>query len=45
MRYVGPIDGHDIASRATLRRAAAWDGPIVVHVLTEKGRGYAPAVQ
>ena len=45
VRYVGPIDGHDIASmESTLRSAAAWDGPIVVHVLTEKGRGYAPAV-
>ncbi len=45
VRYVGPIDGHDIASmESTLRNAAAWDGPIVVHVLTEKGRGYAPAI-
>src|SRR5579872_567202 len=38
VRYVGPIDGHDIASvESTLRSAATWDGPIVVHVLTEKG--------
>jgi len=45
VRYVGPIDGHDIASMETaLRSAASWDGPIVVHVLTEKGRGYAPAM-
>jgi 1-deoxy-D-xylulose-5-phosphate synthase len=46
VRYVGPIDGHDIASmESTLRSAATWDGPIVVHVLTEKGRGYAPAMR
>ena len=45
VRYVGPVDGHDIESLETvLRSAAEWDGPIVVHVLTEKGRGYAPAV-
>jgi 1-deoxy-D-xylulose-5-phosphate synthase len=46
VRYVGPIDGHDIALlEQSLRNAAEWDGPIVVHVLTEKGRGYAPAEQ
>jgi 1-deoxy-D-xylulose-5-phosphate synthase len=44
VRYVGPIDGHNIESLETaLRNAALWDGPIVVHVLTEKGRGYEPA--
>jgi 1-deoxy-D-xylulose-5-phosphate synthase len=44
VRYVGPIDGHDVAAlEAALERAARWDGPIVVHVLTQKGRGYAPA--
>ena len=46
VRYVGPIDGHDIAVlEQSFRYAAEWDGPIVVHVLTEKGRGYAPAEQ
>jgi 1-deoxy-D-xylulose-5-phosphate synthase len=45
VRYVGPIDGHNIESmEAALRNASKWDGPIVVHVLTEKGRGYEPAV-
>jgi 1-deoxy-D-xylulose-5-phosphate synthase len=45
VRYVGPIDGHNIESlESALRSAAEWDGPIVVHVLTEKGRGYAPAL-
>ncbi|MDQ1374236.1 MAG: 1-deoxy-D-xylulose-5-phosphate synthase, partial [Actinomycetota bacterium] len=44
VRYVGPIDGHDIARmEETLRHAAAHDGPIVVHVLTQKGKGYPPA--
>src|ERR1700693_2571618 len=45
VRYVGPINGHDIESmEAAFRNASKWDGPIVVHVLTEKGRGYAPAL-
>ena len=44
VRYTGPIDGHDIPKmEAALRHAAEYDGPIVVHVLTQKGRGYAPA--
>jgi 1-deoxy-D-xylulose-5-phosphate synthase len=44
VRYIGPIDGHNIESlEATLTSAAEWDGPILVHVLTEKGRGYEPA--
>lgn len=42
--YVGPINGHDIpAMEEALRAAADRPGPTVVHVLTEKGRGYAPA--
>ncbi len=44
VRYAGPIDGHDVAQmEQAFERAAEWDGPIVVHVLTQKGRGYAPA--
>ena len=44
MKYVGPFDGHDIAGlERALRNAQAIDGPVVVHVLTQKGRGYAPA--
>ncbi len=44
VRYVGPINGHDIAGlEEALANAAEWHGPIVVHVLTHKGRGYAPA--
>jgi 1-deoxy-D-xylulose-5-phosphate synthase len=44
VRYVGPVDGHDVlALESTLRQAAGFEGPIVIHVLTHKGRGYAPA--
>ena len=46
VRYAGPIDGHDIdLMEQAFAHAAEWDGPIVVHVLTQKGRGYAPAEQ
>jgi 1-deoxy-D-xylulose-5-phosphate synthase len=44
VRYTGPFDGHDIAGlERALAHAAEFDGPIVVHVMTQKGRGYAPA--
>ena len=44
VRYTGPFDGHDIAGvERALRNAAHLGEPVVVHVLTEKGRGYAPA--
>ncbi|MGH9068101.1 MAG: 1-deoxy-D-xylulose-5-phosphate synthase [Acidimicrobiales bacterium] len=44
VRYTGPIDGHDVAGmESALANAATYDGPIVVHVLTHKGKGYAPA--
>jgi 1-deoxy-D-xylulose-5-phosphate synthase len=44
VRYVGPLDGHDIAGmEVTLRQAAEYGGPIVVHLITQKGRGYGPA--
>ena len=46
VRYVGPVDGHDIAElEHALRNAVelSGEGPIVVHVLTQKGRGYPPA--
>ena len=42
--YLGPLDGHDIdALERALAAAKEMDGPVVVHVLTQKGRGYAPA--
>ena len=44
VRYTGPFDGHDVEGiERALRNAATFDGPIVVHVVTQKGRGYAPA--
>ncbi|KAA0232754.1 MAG: 1-deoxy-D-xylulose-5-phosphate synthase [Acidimicrobiales bacterium] len=44
VRYTGPFDGHDIPGlERALTNASQVDGPIVVHVLTQKGRGYAPA--
>jgi 1-deoxy-D-xylulose-5-phosphate synthase len=46
VRYVGPVDGHDIAElEHTLNNAVelSAEGPILVHVLTQKGRGYPPA--
>ena len=44
LKYVGPIDGHDLtAVEAALRRARGHCGPVVVHCVTQKGRGYAPA--
>ncbi|WP_193317830.1 MULTISPECIES: 1-deoxy-D-xylulose-5-phosphate synthase [Streptomyces] len=44
LKYVGPIDGHDIqALESALQRAKRFGGPVIVHCLTEKGRGYQPA--
>ncbi|WJV45077.1 1-deoxy-D-xylulose-5-phosphate synthase [Streptomyces flavofungini] len=45
LKYVGPIDGHDTkAVESALRRAKRFHGPVLVHCLTEKGRGYEPAL-
>lgn len=42
--YLGPIDGHDIDGMVrTFREASRVDGAVLVHVLTQKGRGYPPA--
>ncbi len=44
LKYLGPIDGHDEqAVEAALRRARAFGGPVLVHVLTQKGKGYEHA--
>jgi 1-deoxy-D-xylulose-5-phosphate synthase len=44
VKYLGPYDGHDIATlEEAFRNASKIDGPVVVHCLTQKGRGYAPA--
>ncbi|HEX4580241.1 MAG TPA: 1-deoxy-D-xylulose-5-phosphate synthase [Candidatus Dormibacteraeota bacterium] len=45
LKYGGPIDGHDVrALEKALRDAASFRGPVVIHVVTDKGHGYAPAV-
>jgi len=45
LKYLGPVDGHDIAQlESALRKAKAFGGPVIVHVVTEKGHGYPPAV-
>ncbi|GAA1349114.1 1-deoxy-D-xylulose-5-phosphate synthase [Falsarthrobacter nasiphocae] len=44
MKYVGPIDGHSIPDlERAFRQAHDYRGPVIVHAMTEKGRGYAPA--
>lgn len=44
IKYIGPIDGHDIeAMELALARAKNYGQPVIVHAITEKGRGYAPA--
>ncbi|OLZ08534.1 1-deoxy-D-xylulose-5-phosphate synthase [Sulfobacillus thermosulfidooxidans] len=43
-KYYGPIDGHNLSELIpVLRNAQLVDGPVVVHVITQKGRGYRPA--
>ena len=44
-KYLGPIDGHDIeAMERTLQMAKEFGSPVIVHAITEKGRGYKPAL-
>ncbi|GAA2222141.1 1-deoxy-D-xylulose-5-phosphate synthase [Herbiconiux moechotypicola] len=44
IKYVGPIDGHDLqAMEEALRQAKDYAAPVIVHAITEKGRGYEPA--
>ncbi len=44
LKYLGPVDGHDIrAMEVALRQAAGYGAPVIVHVLTKKGQGYRPA--
>jgi len=45
LKYIGPVDGHDVAAvESALRRAKAFGGPVIVHAVTKKGYGYQPAV-
>ncbi|HEX5494759.1 MAG TPA: 1-deoxy-D-xylulose-5-phosphate synthase [Mycobacteriales bacterium] len=44
LKYVGPVDGHDLpALESALRRARDFGGPVIVHCVTRKGSGYEPA--
>ncbi|MBP3498889.1 MAG: 1-deoxy-D-xylulose-5-phosphate synthase [Akkermansia sp.] len=44
LSYYGPVDGHDTQRlEKILRIASRHNGPVIIHVITEKGRGYAPA--
>jgi 1-deoxy-D-xylulose-5-phosphate synthase len=44
--YLGPIDGHDLKTlRIYLERVKSLDGPVLLHVLTNKGHGFEPAVK
>lgn len=45
LKYLGPVDGHDIeAMENILKVAKEFGGPVIVHAITEKGRGFAPAL-
>ena len=45
IKYLGPIDGHDFESlERELENAKRFQGPVIVHVITEKGRGHLPAL-
>ncbi len=44
LKYIGPVDGHDLsAMERALRQARDFGGPVLVHAITQKGRGYEPA--
>jgi 1-deoxy-D-xylulose-5-phosphate synthase len=44
IKYVGPVDGHDLAAvESALSRAKGYPGPVIVHAVTRKGYGYRPA--
>ncbi len=44
IKYIGPVDGHDVRSMVRIFNAIKlMDEPVIVHVVTQKGRGYAPA--
>lgn len=46
LTYLGPVDGHNIPQLIkTFQKAKRFEGPILVHVLTQKGRGYEPAMR
>ena len=46
LKYLGPVDGHNIKEMSKILKAARdYDGPVIVHAITQKGRGYDFAVQ
>ncbi|MHA7986602.1 1-deoxy-D-xylulose-5-phosphate synthase [Rathayibacter sp. CAU 1779] len=46
IKYIGPVQGHDIlALTEALEQAKEYDAPVIVHAITEKGRGYEPALR
>jgi 1-deoxy-D-xylulose-5-phosphate synthase len=46
IKYIGPVHGHDIgALEEALEQAKHYELPVIVHVITQKGRGYQPALQ
>ena len=46
LTYLGPVDGHDLPDLISLLRSARdLNSPVLIHVVTQKGRGYAPAEQ
>jgi 1-deoxy-D-xylulose-5-phosphate synthase len=46
IKYVGPVDGHDLeAMQEALRQARDYGAPVIVHAITQKGKGYDPAMQ
>lgn len=45
IKYIGPIDGHDIAAmELALKQAKGYGAPVIVHAITQKGKGYDPAL-
>lgn len=45
IKYIGPVDGHDlVAMEQALRQAKNYTGPVIVHAITQKGYGFNPAV-
>ncbi len=46
IKYLGPVDGHDVhAMEEALAQAKGYGAPVIVHAITQKGKGYDPAVQ
>jgi len=45
IKYIGPVDGHDLADmERALRQAKEYEAPVIVHAITQKGKGYEPAL-